>query len=89
MLVAVKEDLLLFLNLSLRRFARAFPKICKFAPHAAVEIRMLEKACSDNVVLSCMNDFTPCKIKPAIQRCSARRCVVKQFHDVDVVVAAK
>ncbi len=86
MLVAVKEDVLLFfIDLSIWRLARAFPKICECTPHVAVEIRMLEKACSDNIVLSCMNDVTPCKIEPAIQSLSARRGVVKQFHDVDVV----
>ena len=60
MLDAVKEDdLLFFLALSDWRFARALPKTCEFAPHVAVEIRMLEHACSDNIVLSCMKDIAP------------------------------
>ena len=65
----------LLLAVCARRFAAGF----ELALHVAIQVRVFENACCNEVILCRVNNVSPTKIKTAVKRLRARRCVVKSL----------
>jgi hypothetical protein len=68
-----------------RRFAAGF----ELALHVAIQVRAFENACCNEIILCRVNNVSPLKIETAVKRLRARRCVVKKFDNVNVILATE
>ena len=69
--------------------ARQFAAFVELALHVAIQIRVFENACCNEVILCRVNNVSPTQIEAAVKRLRARRCVVKKFDNVNVILATE
>ena len=57
--------------------------------HVAIKICVFEEACCNEVVLCCVHNVTPNKVKAAVKRLKPSGGVMKEFNNVNIVGATE